>query len=217
MNFLAIQCLEQYVTHNAGMDPSSNSQMTLKLRIRDQKSALTLAFLLALTPIAKADSWSYPATRAEKIFTFGKTKIVMVTDGTADRRNPEFTMQVFKDGELQAQVRNLSFETVAASPDGHLFVGLSNRGIPGSAVVVFTDRGAVTMLASHRIAQFDYCDKSVSIVRKWYNEDDPQIRFGDENTKAGTSGITLRDCRGQTVDLSDAVLKAYATAERKPR
>jgi hypothetical protein len=167
------------------------------------------AVLLALAPFATADSWSYPAERREKVFTFGETKIVMVTDGTLNRQSPDFTMQVFKNDELQSQVRNVSFEHVSAAPDGKLFVGLSNRGIPGSAVMVFNDRGAISLFAVHGIAEFDYCETSMTVARKWFDAANPQVSFQAGIETRGTSGITLRDCRGKVVDLADVVLTAY--------
>lgn len=140
---------------------------------------------------------------------FGETKIVLITDGRADRKSPDFILQVFKNDQLQAQVHNVSFDQVFPSPDGRFFVGLSNRGIPGTAVVVFNDRGAITLLASHGIAEFDYCRKSVTVEREWYDNENPQVKFNVEPTLAGSAGITLRDCHGLTVDLADVVLKAY--------
>lgn len=174
--------------------------------------AIILLGLLAAGPYAAADSWSYPPTRTEKVFTFGDTKIVLITDATGDRQYPDFIFQVFKKGELQSQVHNIWFEQVFPSADRTLFVGLSNRGLPGPAVVVFNDRGAITLLASHGIAEFDYCAKSVTIQRDWYDAEDPQVTFHSEAKVPGSAGISLRDCRGRVVDLADVVLKAYSRA-----
>jgi hypothetical protein len=148
----------------------------------------------------------------EQVFEFGDTRIVQTTDGRLNRQYPQFTFQVFSKGILQAQVRNVSFEHFAASADGTLLVGLSNRGIPGSAAIVFNNRGAISLLATHGLAEFDYCSKSISIFRQWYDPEGPQINIDTGPGSVGTSGITLRDCKGKTVDLADAVLKAYGSS-----
>jgi hypothetical protein len=174
--------------------------------------------LLALIPSTVADNWAYPAKRTNKVFTFGETRIVLITDGTKNRKSPDFIFRIYENGHLRSQVHNIWFEQVFPSPDRRLFVGLSNRGIPGTAVVIFDRHGAISLLASHGIAQFHYCDESVTLVRCWYDEKNPDVKFPPTTGSTGTSGITLRDCLGQTVDLGDVVLKAYNTTfERTQR
>jgi hypothetical protein len=174
--------------------------------------ALFWAVLFLAAPFAIADSWSYPAERTEKVHTFGETRIVLITDATQNHKYPDFIFQVFKNDQLQSQVHNVSFEQVFSNPGANLFVGLSNDGRPGTAVVVFNDRGAIGLLASHGIAEFDYCEKSISVQRVWYDAENPQVTFLAETKIPGAAGITLRDCRGRTVDLADVVLKAYNTS-----
>lgn len=156
---------------------------------------IIFAALLTVAPWASADSWSFPPGRSEKTFTFGDARIVLATDATADRKYPDFILQVFKKGKLQSQVHNIWFDQVFASPDRTLFVGLSNRGFPGPAVVVFNDSGAISLLALHGIAEFDYCEKSVSIQRVWYDAEDPRVTFHSDTKVHESAGISLRDCR----------------------
>lgn len=166
---------------------------------------------VAFCTTAVADSWTFPAERVEKTFVFGDTKIVRIRDARTDQKFPEFTLQIFEKAQFRTQVQRVSFEQIFASPDQRVFVGLSNEGIAGTAVVVFDCHGSIVLLANHGIAQFDYCDESVTLVRRWYDETNPQVTFSSDGKATGTSGITLRDCRGETVDLLDVVLKAYST------
>lgn len=170
---------------------------------------------IAFCSTAVADSWTFPAERVEKTFVFGDTKIVRIRDARTDQKFPEFTLQIFEKDQLRTQVQRVSFERIFASPDQRVFVGLSNAGIPGTAVVVFDRHGAIVLLVNHGIAQFDYCDESVTLVRRWYDEGNPQVTFPSDGKTTGTSGITLRDCRGETVDLLDVVLKAYSTTVQR--
>jgi hypothetical protein len=173
---------------------------------------LILASLLSAPPFALADSWNFPATRSERTFSFDDTRVVLTTDGTADRKWPDFIFQVFRKDQLQSQVHNVGFDQVFASADRKWFVGLSNRGIPNTAIVVFNDQGAITLLVPHGLAEFDYCEKSVTFERRWYDQDDPQVKFNVETKVPGAAGITLRDCRGRTVDIADVALKSYHTS-----
>jgi hypothetical protein len=91
------------------------------------------------------------------------------------------------------------------------------------AAIVFTNRGVVTLLASHRLAEFDYCRKSVTVVREWFDEAHPDVQFRlDEGNPK--SGIYLRSCKGKLVGLAQTVARAQgawaakvATAAQAPR
>jgi len=170
-----------------------------------------MAVLLSAAPSVTADSWSYPAKVSDKVFTFGDTKIVLTVDGTKDQKSPDFLFRVYENEQLRAQIHNVWFEQVFASPDRRLFLGLSNSGIPGTAAVLFDRHGSVSLLVNHGIAKFDYCEESVTVQRRWYDEANPRVDFHSDKKAKGTSGITLADCRGQIIDLGDVVLKAYNT------
>ena len=168
--------------------------------------------LLAVAPLAGADSWSYPARRDDRVYSYGDTKIVLTVDGRKSRKSPDFILSIYEKGHLQSRLRNIWFEQIFPSPDRSMFVGLSNRGIPGTAVIIFGRQGAIGLLAMHGVAEFDYCEKSVSVVRRWYDDEKPEVTFQPEGERTGIAGITVRDCRGQTVDIGDAVFKAYNTS-----
>lgn len=46
-------------------------------------------------------------------------------------------------------------------------------------------------------------------IRKWYDEDNPDVRFVQKPDDKDFSAITLRDCKGNTVDLLSTILEAY--------
>jgi hypothetical protein len=175
----------------------------------------TLCVLLAAST-ADADSWRYPKSVNAEKFSFGSTRIVLTTDARKSPRYPDFLLEVFKDGKQVARVPGIHFEKVFASKDKKLFVGLSNSGIPGVAAVVFTDTGVVTLLAHHGTAEFDYCSKSVTLNRVWFDERNPDVKFqfGDHEPKPG---IYLRSCTGQEIELTKTVQDAYAKAAKRTR
>jgi len=174
--------------------------------------ALGLSVLL-VAPAAYADSWSYPKKIDREKFLFGGTRIVLTTDARKSPKYPDFLLEVFEDGKQVARVPGVHFEKLFASKDNQLFVGLSNRGIPGTAAIVFTNTGVITLLAQHGLAEFDYCSKSVTLERVWFDEENPDVRFqlADQEPKPG---IYLRSCSGEEIELVKAVQDAYAKAAK---
>jgi hypothetical protein len=167
-----------------------------------------LAFFIGAS---RADTWSFEAKSSDRAFSFGATRIVLTTDARGNRQYPDFILKVFRDKELRAQYRGVAFDQVFASPDNGLFLGLSTAGIPGTAVVLFDKDGNLRLLATHGLAEFEYCSKSVTVSREWYDEKNPQVRFALESS-GKEQGIFLRDCKGRTVELLDTVQKAYNRA-----
>lgn len=178
---------------------------------------LVIALLACLAPlVTRADSWNYPPTVKTQSFRHGHVRVVLTQDGRTNQKHPYFLLEVFHDEERLAQIPGVSFEKLFASKDNQLFVGLSNRGIPGTAVVVFTDRGEITLLAQHGLAEFDYCSKSVTLVRVWFDEQNPNVRFQlDEHDPE--PGIFLRSCKGQDIELVKTVQEAFAKGGMRPR
>jgi hypothetical protein len=174
---------------------------------------LLVCMTLALIPHARADSWLFPREKTDRVFESGKVKVVLTTDATKDVRFPDFILQIFRGTELQARYAGLAFEQIFASPNSTHFLGLSNSGIPGTAVVLFDNRGRLLLLVRHDLVELDYCGKSATIARKWYDPDDPQVKFNLENRDEPF--VTLRDCKGQNVSLSDVILRAYNKAFEK--
>lgn len=167
---------------------------------------------------AVADMPSTERTRAQRDFVYGDTKIQLVFDSRKDPMAPDFTMTVHTKGRLVMQLSEVAFDHILSSPDHTLFVGLSNGGWPGSAVIVFDDRGQILLLARHGSAQFDYCATTSTFLREWYDYKDPQLKFPKYRPTSGEiPGITLKDCHGKTVDLLDTVRKANDKGYRSLR
>jgi len=171
---------------------------------------------LAAPPLAKADSWRYPPTVESETISHGNVRIVLTTDARLNQKYPDFVLEVFNGDKHVARIPGVSFDRLFPSPDNTLFVGLSNSGLPGTAAIVFTDQGRVTLLAQHGLAEFEYCSKSVTLNRVWFDAERPDVRFrlGANETKAG---IFLRDCKGQDIELVETVQSAYAKARKSAR
>lgn len=182
----------------------------------------TIALLAAslLTSVhAFADSWRYQPKKIEQEDKFGEVRIVKSVDGRKDQKYPDFAVTIYQLGKMVALYKGVSYQKLFASPDNDLFVGLSNDGIPGTAVIIFDKSGNLRLEAKHGIARFQYCEESITLVRKWFDEDRPEVSFVQDN-EGRLKTITLRDCKGNTVDLMKTILQAYnvsfhVDAERK--
>jgi len=168
-----------------------------------------LTFVAFLPQSAFADSWKYDPVEKSNVETYGDIKIIRTTDARKDRQYPDFLLSIYFKDELLAKYKGVAFQKLFASPDNSRFVGLSNHGLPGTAVVVFDDKGNLLLEAKHGLAAFDYCDESVTLVRRWYDEDKPDVQFVPDEKYGGYKNITVRDCKGKTEDLLKLILRAY--------
>lgn len=101
-----------------------------------------------------------------------------------------------------------------ASPNKELFIGLSNSGWPGTAAIIFDRRGRILLLATHAHSIFDYCRQTSTLMKEWFDQNDPQVRFPAFSLREKkAAGITLKNCRGETVDLLDVVAAASKQSE----
>ncbi|WP_416757456.1 hypothetical protein ACNI65_14310 [Roseateles sp. So40a] len=180
------------------------------MRTSTFSSWATTAALALAASVAHADSWKFPATTTDRTFDFDATRIVLTTDARKSQRMPDFQMRVLLAGREQARFPGVSVDQIFASPDKKVFLGLSNQGLPGTAVILFSNTGRIILLANHGLAEFDYCSKSVTLARDWYDQLKPEIRWDLDNEK--NPGIYLRDCKGQTIELLSTVQLAYARA-----
>lgn len=155
------------------------------------------------------DSWSFEKRSTDKTYQYGNTKIVMTRDATKDQKYPDYILQIYYMNELSAQYRNVAFEHLFASPDNNTFIGLSNSGLPGTAVVFFGKEGELRLEIKHNIGHFEYCEESSTVHRVWYDAEKPDVKFVMNKTNDVVENITLRDCNGKTVSLFDIVDKAY--------
>lgn len=174
----------------------------------------TALLLLTLSSSVRADSWSFLPEITTKTYTFGTTRFVQTTDGSANQKLPKYSLAIYSGDKELALYPGLAVETLHASPNNVVFVGLSNSGLPGTAVVIFDASGSIRLLATHGIADFDYCQRSVTLMREWYDADTPELDF-QLDAQEGKFGIFLRDCRGKRIELFRTVFEAYQRAAGK--
>jgi len=177
---------------------------------------LCIPLLACLIGAARADS--VLARPIEEVKdseqVFGDTRVLFTVDREMDRFHYDSLLQVYYRGRLQFQLRNVGWLQMFASPGNDTFVGLSNSGLT-AAVIVFDRRGFILLLVRHGMAEFQYCSKSVTIDRTWYDPENPGVRFVQDRSAIRLSGIRVRTCRGEEVDLFEEVLRAQERAYRQ--
>lgn len=169
---------------------------------------MVAAALFCCISIAKADSWEYLNEYKEYKYEFGKTIIIKSIDATQNSKYPEFILKIYNNNELLAQYGNIWFSDIFATKQQDLFVGLSNGGIPGTALVIFNSRGDLLLEIKHDYGQFKYCETSSTLVRRWYSQDNPgfDVEYADNNIDRK---IYINDCTGKRILLQDLIDKAY--------
>lgn len=170
-------------------------------------AALFVIFLIG--PKVYGDTWLYENKSTDSVYEYGNTKIVKTLDATKNQKSPEFILRIYYRNELSAQYKNVSFENLFASPDNNLFIGLSNGGIPGTAIVVFGKEGELNLEIKHNLGHLVYCEESVTVRRVWYDAENPEVEFKMDASGGKIEDIMLRDCSGKTVSLFDIVEQAY--------
>ena len=163
--------------------------------------AAALPFFLPL--FVNADSWEFPPTLEETVVDFGANKIVKVVDARENTHYPAFIVKVLgASGDVLAMYRGVSFEDFAISEDGQVFVGISNRGLPQTAFFALGAKGELLFESKHQFSHLKYCDESVTLVRRWYDQEHPDVRFSYTGRDIQwLSSITVNGCDGATVDL----------------
>jgi hypothetical protein len=159
-----------------------------------------LAVLAATALSASAETWQFEPVVATEEYVFDDVRIVRAVDGTEDQQYPEWTVAIFVDDELRAFYGGVSFEHLVASPDKRIFVGISNSGLPGTALLVLDRRGALLVERKHDPQLFDYCERSDTLVRRWYDGAHPELRF-ERDANGDRPRLSVRGCAGQRIDL----------------
>ena len=139
-----------------------------------------IIILLALNwTLSYADKWHFEPEKKDIQYDFGETTIILTYDTLENQNFPKYTLKILTDGKLMATHNGIGFEKLHASPDNRFFLGVSNRGTVKHAYVIFNSEGRLIKLARHEIdfKPENYCEISISVVRKWYNEDHPNVRF----------------------------------------
>jgi hypothetical protein len=126
-------------------------------------------------------------------------------EAVTEKKNPldaRHYLRLMHDGEVLAVLPGIRVDTLVASPRQDYFVGLANGILEGgTAVVVFSRDGAITLLVSHTVAAFDICDEDATRMSKWYDVANPSVRFDER-------WITLNGCQGERIALMEAVASA---------
>ena len=161
--------------------------------------------VLVLLPLSViGDTWEYDPERTVTEYEFGDTKISRIVDATENQLYPDFVIDIHTAGQLVGKYQGIHFEHIFAISDNEVFVGISNSGLPGTAIVIFDNRGRLRFVRDHRYDSdlFTYCDQSSTLIREWFDESSPNVEVGDDD---GKNALEIRGCDGSTVRLSDLV------------
>ena len=137
-------------------------------------------------------------------FKFGKTRIVQQIDASKSWAWPVFTLSIFHENELMAMYKDINCQKFFASPDNQYFLGVSNRGVPGTAFVIFDNQGNLIREEKHQFfTEPYYCSESVIMRREWYNEKNPQIQFVVENGRL--EKLFINGCNQERYNLLNRI------------
>src|SRR5687767_3875059 len=126
-----------------------------------------IALLLAATfpTLAAADDYVLPKERTTTRHDFGDVAILEEYDGR--RAEPRWWIAVTRNGRGVGRLDGASFDELYADPAHDVFVGVSNRGVPDTSLVVFDARGETILHWPHGPKPGAYCAQSVTLVRTW--------------------------------------------------
>ena len=159
------------------------------------------AACMAVTAQALADMPPATRTTSERTFAFGDINIKQSFNSLKDPMSPEFRLRVYNKGKLVLDLKDAAFDDFYPAPDMQAFVGLSNHGWPATAAIVLDKDGKILLLARHGKARLSYCMETTTLLKLWYDAQDPQVRF----VPGPVPAVTVRDCRGGSVKLQDVV------------
>lgn len=179
-------------------------------------SLAAAVWLLFVPALAHADSWLFPATIESEVEVHGDTSVRRTLDAREKQKFPDYSIEVSRGNELLARVPGVYFEKLFPAPDGSFFVGLSNSGLPGTAVIIFDREGRLYLEVKHGPAEFDYCERSITLDRTWFDAARPDVRFTRDN-KGSSYRVTLRSCRGDEINLESAIREAHNRAFQRAR
>lgn len=176
---------------------------------------LALIPLLIMIPAGYCDTWNYPGEVEKTVYNFGETKIVRIVDSTKNTKIPDFIIDIYKKDELVAKYRGVTFEHIAASNDNKTFVGISNDGLPGTSLIVFTSEGTLTVWAKHYQLPFHYCEESVTRVRQWFDDNNPNLHFIYEEDES-IKDISVNGCDSKEIRLFKHIADLWNLHRKRP-
>jgi len=161
--------------------------------------SLVLVLVILVPTLVFSDQWRYPGKLESKEFDFGETKIVRIVDSREDQQYPNFRVDVFTKGELVGRFGGVYFQDIAATKENSVFVGISNIGLPNTAIILFDNRGRIHAIVDHS-EKFEYCTRTSTIVRNWYYGEKPSLQFVGADQ---VSDIQVIGCKGKVISLSE--------------
>lgn len=161
------------------------------------KPFLLVLFVL-LIQCVHADEWEFKAGKEE--FKFNEVKIVQIIESETEYSSyPDFILEFYVKGKLQAKYRNVHCDAIFQTPNKEYFVGLSNRGVPGTAYIILDRSGNLIREVRHDFFDFvEYCCCSIKINRTWVNIEKPDIKI---YPTMGGQVIEVAGCNGKRYNL----------------
>lgn len=135
------------------------------------------SFMLLFFFNIEADSWIYKKEKKVEKHKFGDIEIVLTTDSTKNQSWPDHIIDIYKNDKLVSKFKNISFGEIFNSKNNKYFLGVSNWGIPGTAYVIFDNQGNLIKEVKHKFSRLKYTNKSITMIRTWYNKNNPNVKF----------------------------------------
>lgn len=170
-------------------------------------------FSLIAVCAAQGDSWSYEPKLTETVHEFGESRFVLAVDARQKQGFPDHILSIYRDGKLMARYRNVGFDVIQPVERTEFFVGLSNRGIPGTAFVIFDAQGNLVREQKHRFMPEDvYTRQSVTLIREWYDRDNPGLEVAFVSNELA---VLVRGSNGKQYNLMHPTLHYDEAARDK--
>ena len=123
---------------------------------------------------------------------------------------PEYVLSIHKGEKLLARLPHVGVQFLTASNGHKLFVGVSNLTYPGTAIIIFDDRGRLLREIKHMSVALDYCEANPDLHKGvWYDPENSKVEFEYAADGETVVDVLINDCRGNRVSLPDIILKAY--------
>lgn len=158
-----------------------------------------LLVLMLVTFSLFADSWVFPKEISKQVKEFGNTKIELTKDARKNQGWPMFELVIYDKDKMLSKYRNVAFEEIFASKDNQYFLGVSNSGIPGTAFVIFDNKGRLIREVKHDYSDLNYSSESVTIIKAWYDKKNPNVTFKAE--KFGLWEVHINTSSGERINL----------------
>ena len=165
-----------------------------------KRYSVILVWLVLVSSSARADSWALSPEVKDTEFTFGETRIVLHYDSTDVKGGfPKYALSIHRKDKLVGKHEGVGFEKLFASDDNAYFLGLSNRGLIRQAYVIFDRDGRIVKVQSHDPRQVHYFTMSKTLIRRWCDIENPDVRF--QVAEGKLKDVRIRVCDGSRTSL----------------